>query len=422
MEIDMKIICAYPINLDAIHDVKGKETKGLSNIFKPKLKEKIASINDLFSVLLYCMQEGCGAELLVEGEELAQNIQNSFSWRYRLGGNAGIMANVLAKLGAHPVLNAPALSKRMAEMLHPGVGVPVSGGLMDPLSAAGDREMIHFVFQFIEGEEVVTPSGKIVAQRDNRLIATFDPFNSRLQTNPDFDSFCRNEISDFDGALVSGFHLVPQTRYKEIFEPRIEQIRSWKEANPSIFIHAEMGSFQKPEIMKYLMKRLPVDSLGLNEDELARAVDLESGWRGMLDGVLQLKRSRGFPRVSVHARDFILSAVEPMISAESEMMALTRGADAAAKMASTGDIFGTLPEEINPSGLKAKEDFCAIGADPLGRGAVMHSGDSTICFVPSLLVRHPRFTVGLGDTATAAIFYEEVMARKKCIDGSKNRS
>jgi ADP-dependent phosphofructokinase/glucokinase len=409
----MKIICAYPINLDAIHDVEGKEIEVLSEGAKPGLREKIASTEDLISVLLYCMQEGCGAELLVEGEELARDILNSFCWRYRLGGNAGIMANVLAKLGAHPVLNAPALSKRMAEMLHPGVGVPVSGSLMDPLSAAGDSEMIHFVFQFIEGEEITTPLGKIVAQRDNRLIATFDPFNSRLQTNPDFDSYCQKEINDFDGALVSGFHLVPLSHYKEIFDLKIEQIKSWKEANPAIYIHAEMGSFQRPEIMKYLMKRLPVDSLGLNEDELARAVDIESGWRGMLDGVLQLKGSLGFPRVSVHARDFILSAAKPMISDESEMMALRRGADAAAAMASTGDIFGAIPEEINPSGLKAKEDFCAIGADPMGRGAIMHSGDTTICFVPSLLVRHPRFTVGLGDTATAAIFYEEILARKK---------
>jgi len=418
----MKIICAYPINLDAIHDVEGKEIEVLSEGAKPGLREKIASTEDLISVLLYCMQEGCGAELLVEGEELARDIQSSFCWRYRLGGNAGIMANVLAKLGAHPVLNAPALSKRMAEMLHPGVGVPVSGSLMDPLSAAGDREMIHFVFQFIEGEEITTPLGKIVAQRDNRLIATFDPFNSRLQTNPDFDSYCQKEINDFDGALVSGFHLVPLSHYKEIFDLKIEQIKSWKEANPAIYIHAEMGSFQRPEIMKYLMKRLPVDSLGLNEDELARAVDIESGWRGMLDGVLQLKRSLGFPRVSVHARDFILSAAKPMISAESEMMALRRGADAAAAMASTGDIFGAIPEEINPSGLKAKEDFCAIGADPMGRGAIMHSGDSTICFVPSLLVRHPRFTVGLGDTATAAIFYEEVVARKNNNGRAEDRS
>ena len=409
----MKIICAYPINLDAIHDVEGKEIEVLSEGAKPELREEIASTDDLISVLLYCMREGCGAELLVDGEELARDIQSSFCWRYRLGGNAGIMANVLAKLGAHPVLNAPALSKRMAEMLHPGVGVPVSGSLMDPLSAAGDREMIHFVFQFIEGEEVATPSGKIVAQRDNRLIATFDPLNSRLQTNPDFDSYCQKEINDFDGALVSGFHLVPLSHYKEIFDLKIEQFKSWKEANPSIYIHAEMGSFQRPEIMKYLMKRLPVDSLGLNEDELARAVDIESGWRGMLDGVLQLKRSLGFSRVSVHARDFILSAAEPMISDESEIMALRRGANAAAAMASTGDIFATIPEEINPSGLKATEDFCAIGADPLGRGAVMHSGDTIICLVPSLLVRHPRFTVGLGDTATAAIFYEEVIARKK---------
>jgi len=42
-------------------------------------------------------------------------------------------------------------------------------------------------------------------------------------------------------------------------------------------------------------------------------------------------------------------------------------------------------------------------------------GKDLLCLVPSLLARMPKFTVGLGDTATAAAFYEEVLAIKKWI-------
>ena len=69
--------------------------------------------------------------------------------------------------------------------------------------------MTHFVFQFVEGESVNTTDGKIIASKNDRLIATFDPLNTRLFSTPDFDAYCHENIHDFDGALVSGFHLVP---------------------------------------------------------------------------------------------------------------------------------------------------------------------------------------------------------------------
>lgn len=54
--------------------------------------------------------------------------------------------------------------------------------------------------------------------------------------------------------------------------PRIEQIRSWKEANPNIYIHVEMGSFQSQKIARHFLRLLEkADSLGLNEDELETA-------------------------------------------------------------------------------------------------------------------------------------------------------
>ena len=408
----MKIICAYTVNLDAVYNVNAPELARLSGDLKPENQEKITRLEDLLSALLFCMKEGSGDELPIEREEVAVIIERAFHWEYRLGGNAGIMAGVLATLGAEPVLNASAIGRRMAEMLHPEIRIPVSRILKEPLVAAGDKEMIHFVFQFTEGQTIMTSGGPIVSSKANRLIATYDPLNSRLYSSPDFDAYSREYIKDFDGAIVSGFHLVPVSGYKEIFDRKIEQISSWKKANPGLYVHAEMGAFHQPEIMEYLLERLPVDSLGMNEDELARVTSLKPGWRGTMEAVLQIRERLGLSRVAVHTRDYIISVMKGLIPPEREVEALTRGADAAAALAATGSITGLSPTEVNPEGLDARDEFLRNGAVSHGRGAYTSLGGEAVCLVPSLLARHPKFTVGLGDTTTAAIFYEEMLARR----------
>jgi len=418
----MNIICAYPVNLDAVHDVRGEEIAGLSEEdgeAEPKINEKITCIDDLVSALLFCMQNGSGAELLIDRDDMARRIEASFSWHHRLGGNAGIMANVLAARGAMPVLNAPALSQRMAGMIHPYVRLPLQGKLVEPVRAVNEREMVHFVFEFVQGTAVRTGRREVVARKSNRLIATFDPLNSRLCTDSDFDSFCSKNIRSFDGALISGFHLVPNFGFREIYKEKIAQIASWRDGNPELYTHAEMGSFQQPEMMKYLVARLPADSLGLNEDELAMICGPTSGWRRTLESAKWLMRGLGLQRVAIHTRDYILSLMLDLIPAEDEAKALTKGADAAATLAYSGSLEGKPPVGANPTGLKACDEFIGEGATPSGRGAFMAAGEAIATLVPSLRVDHPRFTVGLGDTATATIFHEELKAR---IAGKKRHS
>jgi len=409
----MKIICAYPINLDAVYNVHLKEMGDFAREAEPKAVSKISTLEDLFSSLLYCMEEGSGTELLIERKDLKKKIEYYFPWRYRLGGNAGIMANVLAALEAQPILNAPALSLRMAKMLDPRVGIPAGKSLSAPLQAAGRDEMMHFVFQFKEGDRLPSRKGEVVAKRDNRLIASHDPLNSRLFSNQDFDDYCLGNIADIDGALVSGFHLVPLSNYREIFDRKIEDVESWKKKNPEIFIHAEMGSFQDPEIMKYLMPLLPADSIGMNEDELAMSDDVEPGWQGTMKAGLKLKRSLGISRIGIHTRDYILSIISQPLNPQIEIAASLRGISAAASMAATGSIAGPPPKEINAAGLAARDEFCRDGATPYGRGAFMQASGNAICLVPSLVAINPKFTVGLGDTATASIFYEQITAINK---------
>ena len=435
----MNIICAYTVNVDAVYNVHGEEISALissspASNMKIKLKESISSREDLLSCLLFCMQQGSGAEILIESQATAMQIEESFSWQFRLGGNAGIMANVLAALGARPVLNAPALGAKLAGMLHAGVYVPVFGPT-EPGQEIGKpeadkvrdqdakTEMVHFVFQFKKGDEVACEQSRIIAPSDNRFIATYDPVNTRLLSSQHFDFYCLENIRDFDGALLSGFHLAPFNEYQKIFPQKIAQIKSWKDKNPHIFIHAEMGSFQSPQIMQsllLLLPKIPVDSLGLNEDELAAAEGLSPGslpparWQETMQVAERLRENLGLFRVAVHTRDYLLSVMlKGKITAVEELSALQSGADAAAALAATGFVTGQPPEEVNPVGLEAREEFCSKGATASGRGAFLHSGEAIISLMPSLLAKNPKITVGLGDTATSAVFFQELLAVKK---------
>ena len=264
------------------------------------------------------------------------------------------MANVLADLGARPILNAPALGPRLAGLLSPDVRVPLSGSLAKPGRVAqakkDDRpEPVHFVFQFRKGEEILSGRDRFVVPQDNRFIASYDPINTRLQSSWNFDRYCLENISDFQGALITGFHLLPLPGYREVLREKMDQLISWKKRNADLFIHLELGSFQSPEILSFLLDlipRLPIDSLGMNEDELAGAAEIlglssainpPGSWQERIFAARCLQDKTGIFRVAVHTRDYIFSIIkEGIISAQDELSALNSGVDAAASLAAFG--------------------------------------------------------------------------------------
>lgn len=411
----MKIICAYNVNLDAVHSINGSELSELISRLgiKPKLvlPETISSMDDFFSALLFCMKTGSGTELLIDDPAAADTIKGIFTWTDRLGGNAGNMANSIAAQGAEPVLNVPALTKKLASLLDPNIKIPKKGELVAPVEAIRDEDgPVHFVLQFEKGVTVDASSEKIVSPRENRLIATYDGMNGMICTDPDFDAYCRNNLDKMEGALVGGFHLVPFSNYRTLLDRRIDQIGSWKESKPELFIHAEMGNFQRPEAMMYLLDRLKADSVGMNEDELATFCSSAPGWRGILGAVQHLRSMLGYPRICIHTRDYILSAIHDLINPDEEVDSLAYGADVAATLVATGKIMKPLSGEVNPIGASILKEFCNSGAKPSGRGAFLKSGDVNICMVPSQYVAHPRITVGLGDVMTASVFYREIQS------------
>ena len=428
----MNVICAYSVNLDAVCNVRSSQLQPLLppdlSSEKIGLKGSISKIDDLFSSLLYCMREGLGAEILIDSPALARRIEQAFTWQMRLGGNAGIMANVLADLGAEPILNAPALGHRLAALLRPGVRVPLSGSLVGPEEAAsskkeGSHEPVHYVFQFKGGEEIKYGVDSFIIPQDNRFIASYDPANACLQSRRDFDSYCLEHISFFMGAMVSGFHLLTLQNHREVLPRKIAQLRSWKKRNPDLFIHLELGSFQSPQTMSHLLhliSEVPIDSLGMNEDELTDSARLFEGspmasqprtWQEMIPVAENLQGKTGVFRVAVHTRDYILSIMkEGRISAQDEILALQSGVDAAASLAAGRSVRAAPPEDYNEKGFAAAAELRRLGAVGYGKGAAHQSDGRIVSLVPARQVSQPMITVGLGDTATASTFFCELEA------------
>jgi ADP-dependent phosphofructokinase/glucokinase len=431
----MNVICAYAVNLDAVCNVKSSQLQPLlpSEISSENigLKSSISKMDDLFSSLLYCMREGFGAEILIESPALASLIEKAFAWNMRLGGNAGIMANVLADLGARPILNAPAMGPGLAALLRPEVRLPFSGSLVKSGRVAQakkfDRpEPVHFVFQFKSGEEIRYGRDKFIVPQDNRFIASYDPINTALASSRDFDSYCLEHISAFSGAMISGFHMLPLQNYEEILPEKINQLRSWKKRNPNLFIHLELGSFQSPQIMSHLLHllpKIPIDSLGMNQEELDAAAGLlnlsinsntPASWQEKVLALERLQNETGITRVSVHTREYIISAMKDgLLPGKDEISALQSGVDAAASLAACGSMRAAPPEEYNEKGLAAAADLLRLGAVGCSSGATLQSGGRILSLVPARQVSQPKITVGLGDTATASIFFCELEAIRR---------
>jgi len=405
---DPRVLCAFNVNIDCVHTITGKEIEMLSHRIdlpaeRSGVPSKIGSLEDLIISILYHMRRGTGGELIIKSEKVADEIASLFPWERRMGGNAGNIANVLAALGAEPVVNVPSLTPLQASLFHPAVRVPVMGrgvSLSDPVNASEEgQELRHFVIQYRSGEDLDIPSGRFTAPRDNRIIATFDPLNRVMHINPSFRAFLEKPAPDVRGVVLSGFHLVPYELHREIFEERLGSMSQWIYTRYS---HAEMGSFERPEVMRALLEILDVESIGMNEDELSMLAHSGEDWEEIAGAAEQVHDEFDIPRVCVHTREFTVSiSPEPV----KEIAALGLGAEIAGRLAATGCIERSVKLSVSDEGRMAVEDLVRAGGRRAGLGAFKEKDGSSVCVHPSFLAPEPVTTVGLGDALTAATFY-----------------
>jgi len=492
----MKILCGYNVNIDSVYRMGGAELSELLESFESsEILEKIDSPpgridskSDFAAGLAYCMKNGCGAEWLVSNPSVFDFLKGHYFEKslVRMGGNAGIMTNTLSGLGASLVIpNVAVPSKTQLSLFsRKNVYFPCNSSAKGPEEAevknqvdknqvdknqvdknqvdrikvdknqvdtyAPEQDPIHFVFDFSEGESFSIYGKQFTVPRENRFIATCDQLNFRLFINPDFDAYALQHAGEMDGALISGFHLLLEEypdggSYLEIVEQALSRVLAWKARNERLRVHLELGHFANRNLACTVFSKFAsiVDSLGMNEDELAsfyelHGIPVEELLRMNAEAVGKaascLASLHRLQKLVVHTREFVLAAVRwddtgasacgcperpalirrPFYSrkVEIEIEALEFGVKCAGTYAATGRLDGRdfvemeAPElqESEPGRKEVGRFLEAFGGEAFGNGAFAFRGGYMLCMLPTLLSKSPVTTVGLGDTLTAGTF------------------
>lgn len=465
----MNILCGYNVNIDSVYRISGVEVSKLLERFEAaeildKIDNppgKIISEADFVAGLVYCMENGCGAEWLVFDQSVFEFLKSRYFGKslVRMGGNAGIMANALSQLGASRVIPNVAVPSRTQLSLFSKKAIYFPDSLTKPEENAGveplnnnmsnresvpeSQEPIHFVFDFSEGETFFLYGTEVRVPRENRFIATCDHLNLRLFVNPAFEEYAFQHSREIDGVLISGFHLLLEnypdgSTYKTILDNTLSQLKSWKARNDMLRIHLEFGHFASKEIANSVFLKFAglADSFGMNEDELAMLNNLHGvPGEGLLrmeveavaDAACRLASRHGLKKFLIHTREFALSIFkpdffEPYVNepenpilqkvAGEQLESLEFGVRCAGVYAASGRLEDRkfVKEEASKLqessfGRKQIGSFLkTFNGKSFGQGAYAFREGYVICMLPTLLSNSPVTTVGLGDTLTAGIF------------------
>jgi ADP-dependent phosphofructokinase/glucokinase len=446
------VIACYNSNLDAVVRVKENDLEKVlksdpmlaenivARIGKP-LKE-ISCKEDFLVGLLNCMRSGIGEELLISNDKVCSWIKSVFgTGDLRMGGQAGNVANTLAKLGvSNVIVHVSSLSKLQASFFLDNVKIPVNkNGLIileKPINAIrhSDATMFHYVFEFDKGTSIKIGEFSFHSPRANRFVATWDPKNTELDIH---SAFLRLTVRDnADRAIISGLHLLRRSYERDYsFVDKIgrvtKHIEKWKQEDPDFFVHFEMGDNKDEEIYKTILISLApyINSLGLNEDELLKALVSLRHNRVILKKPLnsitifeiakKILDALKIPMILVHTLDFSLCIVKrgenyKTKNVEDVQKAIMFGALLAAVKAITGD-YSSLSEvkminnsqllQLSERGLMEHEQLSAFLEKSFGSSQIeflnkghINLDDCFVIFVPSKLTGKPVTTAGLGDS------------------------
>src|SRR5690606_20834770 len=173
----------------------------------------VADRAQFLAVLRHGFETGKAALLVRETEELVPWWREVFLERTEsMGGQAGIIANRLAALGAQSVVYSPMLSPRQASFFLEGVSWPqVDNGAIRyiPAAQAGrpqDPTREPWVFEYRKGEVFRFPDRVFTPPRANRAIITTGVQGPERRFHDDIHGALAALGRDLDVAFLAGYH------------------------------------------------------------------------------------------------------------------------------------------------------------------------------------------------------------------------
>ncbi|ASJ08734.1 ADP-dependent glucokinase [Thermococcus siculi] len=430
------VLLAYNTNIDAIKYLKREDLKsrvekaGKEEVlrYSDELPPRISTVQELLGSILWSVRRGKAAELFVESCPVRFYMKR-WGWdELRMGGQVGIMANLLGGVYGVPVItHVPQLSKLQGDLFKDGpIYVPKAEdgklSLVHPREFAGDEEScIHYIYEFPRGFRIFD----FEAPRENRFIGSADDYNTTLYIRPEFTEHFGEIAEKANLAIMSGLQALTKENYREPFEVIATHLDVLAEGE--IPVHLEFAFTPDETVRKAILDLLgKFWSVGLNEVELASVMEVigEKALAEKLlahdpvdpiavtEAMLKLAEKTGVRRIHFHTYGYYLALTD--YKGDLVRDALLFAALAAAAKAKLGDV-RNIDDVIKAMDVPVNEKSKSVG-EALVKEYGMRDGIAEVngyqlSFVPTKIVAKPKSTVGIGDTISSSAFVGEFALR-----------
>ncbi len=395
--------------------------------------KRIAEPADVLRGFVECFSKGIAQEWLVDSAETFMWMQDHLGHdRMQMGGQGGIIANVMAVCGvqnvyvhcaSHPSAQAALFLDRGNLLASDNDGRMARAS---HVNRATDLPLIHWILEFDKDAELKIGGLTLKCPKSNRFIATYDPLNFVLHVDEGFDKAMRRPEHPLEVVLLSGYQMLGSAHLKRVSDSW-RQVEAWKAAHPGSIVHFEFASTQDVEVRKALAEDLApkCDSVGCNEQEeiqilealgeqaLARqcaSLDSVSLFKGLLRIFDRLKPGR----IQLHMFGLYVTLAKPGFPTPSESIrdGMAFAATLAAAKAGTGTLeseeglLWAQGREVADHSLKELTALAAyvkqaFGKEGLESTGIVETPDFRLIAVPTILIEKPVTLVGMGDTISS---------------------
>lgn len=411
-----------------------------------KGSKRIDAPVDVLRGFVECFSKGIAQEWMVGSAETFAWMRDHLGYdKLQMGGQGGIIANVMAVAGAQNVyVHCASLPAQQAGLF---LGVPSlkssdKDGHLHPahgMDRASDLPLIHWILEFDKGAELTIGGLTLTCPKSNRFIATYDPLNFVLSVDPGFDAALRRPENPLEVVLLSGYQMLSEPLPGQAAGSGIArisdswaQVQAWKDAHPGAVLHFEFASTQDLKVRKALAEQMAphADSVGCNEQELIDILDVigETALAreaagldsvSLFKGLLRVFQALGVKRLQLHMFGLYVTLLKPdaeaqgsAFQAQANRDGMAFAATLAAAKAGTGSLehadklLWAHGQSVADQSLKELTALAAHLKDAHGIDGVAESGLGAcdafqVVAVPTILIEKPVTLVGMGDTISS---------------------
>ena len=434
---EIKLVASgFNTNVDAVTKINGEKLSALAEKFGVDLQtaQNYPTVIDtpkaVVCGIVKCFVNGIAEEWLTNNEEIdAWIAENITSDGLQMGGQGGIIGNVLALTGVEKILvNTASHPKEQADCFLPIdklLAADDNSGLSPAyqINRKNEKTPVHRIIEFAKGERVILADGNtFVGPKANRFIASYDPFNTKLKINPVFAEHLLKNGCDY--FIFAGYNLLSGEKGLEYAAKSADFLQNLKARHPSSILHFEIASTQDKKVRRYMLENIAkyADSLGLNERETLdccevlfpeiyeklKSEKLTAG--NLFNAVLKLKEFTSVKRIQLHIFGLFLCLQDKdyKYSPQQSLNGMICASVAAVSKAELGylnepqDLLYALNHSNAEIYLSELQNLTQLLNLPklLTEGIAQYQ-DYNLITVPTMPVEKPKTLVGMGDTISS---------------------